>query len=232
MECGIAALDRLWSDEAAPCITASDREAVAAVQGLLIGHGYRRLPTLLSASCGLFGPQTAAAVQKFQSTHALPATNAIDRATLRALVTIPATSPIISRLYAAFVLDISFTGLLRSAAVTMQLEGGGYFGAANRNTDRCGLSFGLIQWAQRPGRLHELLAAFEQADPNRFVAVFGGGDRLVARGLLAHTARPNGGVDPATGRTLDPAYDLVAQPWRDRVREAGRDRFFQRAQIQ
>jgi hypothetical protein len=53
----------------------------------------------------------------------------------------------------------------------------------------------------------------------------------VAQGLLTHTARPNGGVDPATGRSVDSRYELTAQPWRDRFRAAGRDTTFQKAQV-
>ena len=145
----------------------------------------------------------------------------MDASTVRTLVTVPAVSAIASQVYVACVLDLEFTGLLRLATVTMQLEGGGYFGASNWNTDRCGLSFGLIQWAQRPGRLHELLAAFDRADPNRFASIFGAGDRDLAEGLLAHTARPNGGVDPATGRAVDSRFEMTIQPWRDRWRAAG-----------
>ena len=40
MRCGIAALDRLWTDDTAPPVAPTDRESVAAVQSLLIGHGY------------------------------------------------------------------------------------------------------------------------------------------------------------------------------------------------
>jgi hypothetical protein len=232
VDCGIVALDRLLSDATAPPIPPDAREAVSAVQALLIGHGYEGLPTLLAASCGTFGPRTLGALRHFQTTHQLAMTGAMDGPTVQRLVSEPAEAPIASRLYVACVLNVEFSLLVRLATVTMQLEGGGYFSAANWNTDRCGLSFGLIQWAQRPGRLRELLAAFNQADPARFIAIFGGGQADVAQGLLAHTAKPNGGVDPATGRTLDPRFDLVAQPWRSRFLAAGREKAFQRAQIE
>lgn len=229
--CGIVALDRLLGDETAPPIQPEAREAVAAVQALLIGHGYQGLPTLLAPSCGMFGPRTLDALRHFQTSQRLDLTGAMDHSTVTQLVKQPAESPIASRVYVACVLDLEFTMLLRLATVTMQLEGGGHFSAANWNTDRAGLSFGLIQWAQRPGRLTELLTAFERADPEQFITIFGGGQRETAQGLLAHTARPNGGVDPATGRTLDPRYDLVAQPWRDRFKAAGKAIPFQRAQV-
>jgi hypothetical protein len=231
MGCGIVALDNLWTDDAAPPIAPTDRESVAAVQSLLIGHGFSGLPTVLSPDYGIYGPLTIAALQRFQSDQDLPATGSISGATLRALAKVPAQAPLISSAYAAFALEISVTGLLRPAAITMQLEGGGRFAAANWNTDRAGLSFGLIQWAQRPGRLHEMLVAFDRADPARFVSVLGAGDEQVAEGLLTHTGGINGGVDRLTGVTNDGRYDLVAEPWRSRFLEAGRDLVFQRAQM-
>jgi len=231
MGCGIAALDRLWTDDTAPSIAPTDRESVAAVQALLLGHGFSGMPTVLSRDCGVYGPQTIAALQSFQSDQDLGATGAIDRVTLRALAKVPAKTPVASSAYAAFVLEISATGLLRPATITMQFEGGGRFAAANWNTDRAGLSFGLIQWAQRPGRLHELLAAFQLADPDRFVRILGAGDAQAAQGLVLHTGGLNGGVDRVTGQTRDPHYDLIAEPWRSRFLEAGRDPVFQRVQI-
>jgi hypothetical protein len=144
---------------------------------------------------------------------------------------VPATTPIVSRPYTSLVLDVAYTGLLPLAAVTMQFEGGGRFAAANRNTDQAGLSFGLIQWAQKPGRLHELLQLFQRADAARFTAVFGAGDAAAGAGLLAHTAKPNGGIDPASGQTTDPRFDLIAEPWRGRFLAAALDTMFQRVQL-
>src|SRR3954470_20393892 len=230
MTCGIATLDRLWTDADAPSIAPADRDAVAAVQSLLLGHGFSGMPTILARDCGIYGPLTIGALQSFQSDQNLPATGGIDRGTLQALARVPARSPVVSSAYAAFALDITATGLLRPATVTMQLEGGGRFAAANWNTDRAGLSFGLIQWAQRPGRLHELLVALQRTDQARFVRIFGG-DRSLVEGLLAHTGGINGGVDLMAGVTKDSAYDLIAEPWRSRFLEAGRDPVFQRAQI-
>jgi hypothetical protein len=231
MGCGIVALDNLWNDAAAPSIAATDRESIAAVQSLLIGHGFDRMPTILSRDCGVYGPKTINALQEFQSDQNLSATGVVDRPTLLALAKIEAKSPVISSAYAAFVLGIAATGLLRPAAITMQFEGGGRFVAANWNTDRAGLSFGLIQWAQRPGRLHELLAAFQAADDARFVRLLADGDADLAAGLLTHTGSLNGGVDRMTGVTRDPRFDLIAEPWRSRFLAAGRDPVFQKAQI-
>jgi peptidoglycan hydrolase-like protein with peptidoglycan-binding domain len=231
MTCGLPTIDRLMADASAPPVDTADRSAVAATQALLIGHGFRRLPALLDRACGTYGPVTHAALNAFRSAHELPACDGIDAPTLRALVTTPAENPVLSRPYATLVLDVEFAGLLPIAAVTMQLEGGGAFAAANWNTDRCGLSFGLIQWAQKPGRLHELLAALNTIDPDLFVRTFASRDAALARDLLAHTAKPSGGVDSRTGETIDARFDLVTEPWRTRFRAAGREPIFQRQQI-
>lgn len=80
----------------------------------------------------------------------------------------------------------------------MKFEGGGKFTAFNANTDRAGLSFGLILWAQRPGRLNELLRAFRDKAPEAFVNSLGGGDAALADNLIRHTARASGGVQNET----------------------------------
>ena len=69
------------------------------------------------------------------------------------------------------------------------------------------------------------------ADADLFMRIFAGGDAGLAQGLLAHTGAPSGGVDPHTGVTVDPRFDLVAEPWRTRFRTAGREPLFQRQQI-
>jgi hypothetical protein len=78
--------------------------------------------------------------------------------------------------------------------------------------------------------LNGLLRAFERAQPDKFVAVFGAGDSKVASGLLLHTARPKGGVTPL-GHTTDPAFDLVNDLWSARFVNAGRDTLWQKTQV-
>lgn len=229
--CGIAPIDALLSGQGpALAAGATDRIAVGAVQDLLTCQGAQGLPGLLSGSRGVYGPLTTQRVREFQAAASLPQSGAVDTETLRKLVTTRAAAPRVSQAYVTLVLDFAFTGTTRVATITMQYEGGGKFSAANRNTDKAGLSFGLIQWAQKPGRLNELLRAFRQTSAANFVQVFGAGDAALAEGLIAHTAKPRGGTNDL-GQTTDPRYDLVSVTWLDRFTAAALDPALQRAQM-
>jgi len=234
-QCGIDRIDGLFAGraDASPISEGDpDRQSVGVVQDLLAGQGQRGLPNLLSASYGVFGAVTASAVQSFRKLQNLPDGQQVDSGFVRSLVCTPAASPMISRGYLTFVLDIAYAGLAKVLSVVAQMEGAGKFAALNLNTDCAGLSFGLIQWAQRPGRLAEILNAFNQAGRSDFVQIFGSGSAIVADGLLAHTKKPSGGVDPKTGATTDPAFDLVREPWVSRFRRAALSIAFQKVQVQ
>jgi peptidoglycan hydrolase-like protein with peptidoglycan-binding domain len=213
-----------------PIGAAGDPETVGFIQDLLIGHDVHGLPGVLGAGRGTFGPHTTDAVRQFQEARSLPPTGVVDGATLDRLARAPWAQPFACCGYVTLVLDLDFTGLVRLVSLTSQFEGAGRFTALNRNSDRAGLSFGLIQWAQKPGRLNELLRAFEAAEPAAYGRIFGAGNEADARGLIDHTARPRGGTDDQ-GRTLDPRFDLIAPPWDARFIAAGSDPALQRVQI-
>ncbi len=233
--CRISRIDDL--NAGAPTATAiapgdTDRQSVQVVQSLLSGQGARGLPNLLSADYGVFGPVTSTAVQNFRSHNGLPAGNQVDARTLQTLVQTPALTPIVSRGYLTLVLDFNYCGLARILSVVAHMEGAGKFGALNLNTDKAGLSFGLIQWAQKPGRLAEILNAFFSASAAGLVRIFGAGDAALASGLMAQTKQVSGGVDPATGLTTDLNFDLVNEPWVGRFRTAALWVLFQKVQVQ
>jgi peptidoglycan hydrolase-like protein with peptidoglycan-binding domain len=234
-QCGIDRIDKLLaSSAAAPPIFPGDPEkpAVAIVQDLLSGHGQVGLPDLLHPNYGIFGPVTGKAVRSFRAQQGLPDGEIVDSAALRTMIEKPAPTPILSRAYLTLVLDFLFTSLAKILTLVARMEGAGEFGALNLNTDRAGLSFGLLQWAQRPGRLAQLIAAFQTADPDDFVKIFGGGDPHPANGLLTHLQRPGGGVAPLTGATTDPAFDLIREPWVSRFRRASSTLAFQKVQVE
>ncbi|HWE48410.1 MAG TPA: peptidoglycan-binding domain-containing protein [Bryobacteraceae bacterium] len=224
---GIPKVDSLWEHAAEPPIARGDpdAEAVVAIQQLLLGY-----KASIGIPDGIFGPGTARAVSVFQGNNGREPTGQVDHDTLRMLAEKDPPSPIISRAYLALVLDCEWSGFNRLVAITAGCEGAGKFAAINPNTDGAGLSFGLIQWAQRPKRLNELVNAFQQAQPDRFVEIFGAGELGVASGLLAHTAKPNGGVTDG-GKTTDPAFNLTDDVWTSRFAAAALDRVWQKTQL-
>jgi peptidoglycan hydrolase-like protein with peptidoglycan-binding domain len=229
---GILRIDQLFEGQSLQPIGTGDpdREAVGIIQDFLIGHGFTNLPGLLGRARGQFGPLTTTAVRTFQKNNGLPETGAVDRPTLQTFVVVPATKPLASRGYLTLVLDFIFSGMTRLMSLTTQFEAAGLFAALNRNTDKAGLSFGLIQWAQKPGRLNEILRAFQAVQPQLFLQIFGGGDAALAQGLINHTAKSNGGVNKQ-GQTTDPQFDLIAEPWVGRFRQAALNRDLQRVQV-
>ncbi len=231
--CGIARIDDLLGGgaQALPLAPGEiDVAAVGVVQDFLACQGYQGMPGPLSGARGNYGPQTTQRVKDFQHDCGLPVTGQVDRATLRAFVDRPAPAATATRGYLALVLDIEYRGITRLMSLTSQFEGAGRFGAVNPNTDQAGLSFGLIQWAQKPGRLNELLKAFNNSAPQDFVRILGGGDAGLAGRLIQHTAKPRGGTD-SHGATTDPQVDLVADPWLGRFRAAAQARTLQKVQV-
>jgi len=233
--CGIPRIDDLNSGAAtAISIGAgdSDKDSVGLVQQMLAGMGLPGLPNLLSPDYGVFGPKTTGAVQNFRVAQGLPAGNQVDVQCLQSLVQANPSQPVASRGYLTLVLDFPYSGLAKILSVVAQMEGAGKFGALNLNTDKAGLSFGLIQWAQKPGRLTEILMAFSNANPNDYARIFGAGDAGVAAQLIVHTQKSKGGIDPATGQSTDPAFGLTDEPWVSRFRQAALFKPFQQVQVQ
>jgi peptidoglycan hydrolase-like protein with peptidoglycan-binding domain len=229
---GIPSVDALYSGAAAPPIGPdADPAAIGAIQDLLSGHGFTGLPNLAASAYGVFGPKTTAALRSFQAAHGLPPRDLVDAPVLSKLIREPAADARASRVYVSLALELGYSSMLKTVCLVAQMEGMGRFGALNRNTDRAGLSFGIIQWAQRPGRLAEILGAFCVADTELFARHFGDGDAALAQALLRHVRQPGGGVSP-DGRTTNPSFDLVEEPWVSRFRAAAHERAFQPVQFQ
>ena len=90
----------------------------------------------------------------------------------------------------------------------------GSYDSLNLNLDGAGLSFGIIQWAQKVGNLGVLLAEMQRTDPERFAATFGPDWQA----LLDVTARSS--LEPVAGVVL------WREPWVSRFKAAGRDPVF------
>ncbi len=229
---GIARIDSLMvgAPGVAPIVPGDpDRDAVGAIQDLLSGYGNTQLPDVRLPAHGNYGSMTAAAVQQFRAHNGLPPSNQVDSDCLIALARGKTSDPMACRSYIALSLDLEVGAMTYLMTLTGLWEADARFALLNLNTDRAGLSFGIIQWAQKPGRLKEVLSAFHGADAGRFSDLFGGD--AAAAGLLAHVAQPNGGVDQASGVTSDVAFDLIVDPWVSRLRAGGLDPAFQAVQV-
>jgi hypothetical protein len=113
----------------------------------------------------------------------------------------------------------------------------GRFDTLNLNTDHAGLSFGIIQWAQSPNRLAEIVGAFQVRETDLFNSTFGG--ETAAQGMLAHLRKEKGGLRiinqktrETDGETTEPAYDLVKSPWKERFKTAGQSKEWQKIQVE
>ncbi len=232
--CRIPRIDEILSgaSQAAFSPAETDPHAIGAVHDLFTGLGFSGLPTVLSPSYGIFGSKTAAAIAAFQQRQGLPPNPSIDAAMLRKMIAASPTDPRASSVYMSLALGFASNSMQRILSLVSQMEGVGKFAALNRNTDRAGLSFGIIQWAQRPGRLTGLLVAMSAADRPQFEAIFANGESDVADALIAHCRKPSGGVDPKTGVTMNPSFDLTAEPWVSRFRQAALAARFQQVQVQ
>lgn len=228
MRTGISRIDAL---AAGPALAPGDRDAAAVglIQDLLRGHGFKHLPDMRSAAYGRFGELTRKSVLEYRERAGLGGSPAVDAALLADLARREAPDPLACRGYLALALDCEYTPVLGLVALTSLAESRGCFACMNLNTDRQGLSFGIIQWAQRPGRLHEILRAFHRREPAAFEEIAGGAE--AARGLVAWTARPNGGVDPRTGAALESRWSLIDEPWKGRFERMGRSRELQKVQV-
>lgn len=234
----IAFIDELFKNPNAPALdqtnAAEQPAAVGIVQELLTCQGVPKMPDVRSPYYGKLGSQTQKRIKEFRAKHGLSEPNVakVDHSMLRRLVEEPAVSPRASPGYLALALDFEMTGLRRVLSFVALAEGAGKFTAFNENTDKQGLSYGIIQWAQKPKRLVEIVRAFQGAanTPQRalFEATFG----AAANQMVAHSGKPFGGVNKETGKTTDDNFNLIKSPWKECFINAGLNKLFQKIQIQ
>lgn len=184
--------------------------AVELVQSRLRELGYFR-----GAESG-FGPDTAAAVRRFQRAQDLDPDGVVGpRTRARLLPLVRFTPEYLDRvLYGGRQVYDALDDVVAAVAAGEW----GAFDALLLNGDGEGLSFGVLQWAQGPGSLQTLLQALNGANGAKFIDIFGDGDPGTAQNLLAKTR--------GRGKNLA----LWLDPWPLRFWLAGRDLEFQRVQ--
>jgi hypothetical protein len=199
------------------------------------------MPTVIATAYGAWGPRTKRAIADFRTKY-LPGTtgnDSVEKELLQALITVPAFKPLCTRVYVTRVLDLAFTNNVKIACYVALGEGNGSLSVLCFNTDKAGLSAGMIQWAQRPERLHGLLKAFadDAALKVLMVAAFGSATRVDE--LLAHTlkrvaaSKVTGGVQP-NGKPLpaDASFDLTLGQWPAQFRALFAHTAIQKAEVQ
>jgi hypothetical protein len=237
----IAEIDALLdSTSGSPITGSSSLDARGAIHDLLRGHGYN-MPSVIAPTYGSWGPRTKRAIANFRVKH-LPGTtgnDSVEKDLLKALVAVPAPNPLCTRVYVTRVLDLAFSNNVKIACYVALGEGNGSLSVLCLNTDKAGLSAGMIQWAQRPERLYGLLKAFadDAALKALMVAAFGSTARVDA--LLAHTkkrvagSKVTGGVKP-DGKPLpaDSTLDLTLGQWPAQFRILFAHTAIQKAEVQ
>ncbi len=226
MNCGDPVIDGLLAGEASVQALTSGASGVPVgyLQELLRGHGYALLGDPRGTAYGVYGTQTCHAVSDYRARHGLPAGEHADSALIGDIVRRPAPNAVIGPAYVPLVLNVPFTPILRFIWLTAIYETNGAFATLNLNTDQCGVSFGILQWSQKPGQLHAILEACMTSEPAEWNTIMGG------NGILDHTAKPNGGVD-GNGVSIDAAFELTKDPWKSRLEALGASQVMQRVQI-
>lgn len=198
--------------------------AVGYLHDLLRGHGYGFLPDPRSTSWRVWGSAASLAVQDFRRRNGMVMRDWAGGSLLRELINKHAPKAVLGPAYVPLVLDIPFTRILRFVWLTSLFETGGAFQKLNRNTDRRGLSIGILQWSQKSGQLHRFLKVCADREPAEWAKIME--DNII----LDYTARPDGGVD-AFGKAADPAFELTNDPWRSRLETLGASLPMQRVQL-
>lgn len=226
MNCGDPIIDGLLAGEASVQSLTSGATGVSVgyLQELLRSHGYASLGDPRRESYGAYGPLTCHAVSDYRLKHGLPAGEHADSSLFGDIVRRPAPNGVVGPAYVPLVLNVPFTPVLRFVWLTSLFETDGAFGRLNLNTDRCGISFGVLQWSQKPGQLHGILQACCSREPAKWGRIIGG------TGILDHTAKSNGGVD-ANGLSVDPTFELTQNPWKSKLKALGANPAMQRVQL-
>ena len=211
----IALIDDLMVNKPGEIKAGSDPAAVAALQDLLRGHGFARMPGLLGEGRGSFGPRTRTAVMLFRKANGLSPGATVDAATLQQLVSVPAREPIASEAYIALVLDLTITKSTRLVSLVSRFGGGGDFKHAETLSDAGGLAAGFLPWTQAHGQLHDMLDSMNTVSPTLCQNYFGGEANL---GLIINALNaPGFGLSASVG-TL---FNLNTGPWKSTFATAG-----------
>lgn len=208
----------------------TDEEAIGVVQDFLIEQKFVTVPDHRQKDKsgndmhGKFGAATKKALRTFFGLKAGTEIE-LDSPKIKRLINEPPKSARgrIGRL--SIKLGFPDSKELRLLSLVSIFEGG--FSTLNRNTDKAGLSYGLIQWAQAPGRLHEIVEAMKGDNTALFKDTFG----ATAEQMVTHISAANNFGVKADGTTTNTKFDLIAPPWDGYFINAGTQIVFQKTQV-
>ncbi|WP_315763640.1 peptidoglycan-binding domain-containing protein [Bradyrhizobium sp. SZCCHNS2005] len=228
---GIPKLDRLLNDAGeSPLGEGANEPAVGIVHDLInrFDPKLARLRPLLPKSWKkakaaplpsadgypVYAAKTAALVGAFQKLGGLPVTGKVDHATISALRTAQETKVLITPAELIFTHGLKYTHFLKAIVLTGGRECRFDFTVMNRNSDRAGLSLGVLHWAQRPKRLAELIEFLRRRSPvwlnTNFVDLIFGGKSDMDR-VIAHLRLGAAGLDKK-GWSKNPDLEFAQPP--------------------
>jgi peptidoglycan hydrolase-like protein with peptidoglycan-binding domain len=177
--------------------------AARGARGELVTRAQRRLAELgfdPRGVDGVYGQDTAAAIEAFQQARGLPPTGALDPVTWQALMGTAAPN----------VRD-------RALQVTAAFEGHG-FGLAQGNWDGAGITWGIVGFTLKHGELGRMVLRLHQERPDLLEAAFGSRTGELVETLGEPRARQ---IAWADGISLGARKERLAEPWRSAFARLG-----------
>ncbi len=222
---GILRIDRLLSEDGEPPLeqNSKDGDAIGVVHDLINRFDYRlkRMRPFLPPRATwrgaplpgdrnymVFDGRTAALVSAYQKLRERETTGKVDRGTLASLIAEPASKALITSGHAICEHGFKHSHFLKALALTAGRECRFDSTVMNLNDDGAGLSLGVLHWAQKPGRLYELIVLLRElvADVRVFDRAFG--DDATVQGMIAHLKKDKNGLT-ATGASNNPRYEFT-----------------------
>lgn len=161
-----------------------------------------------------YSSMTTALVGAFQQSCGLPQTGNVDHATAFALLAAEKGKALVTPAELIFAHKLKYSHFLKALVLTGGKECSFDFTKMNRNTDRAGLSLGVLQWAQKPGRLAELIELMRASSPviagMKVMDVIFGGEAELDR-VIAHLKLGKDGLK-ADGSSIDPKLEFARPP--------------------
>lgn len=236
-KCKVERIDKLLDNEPSttPILESeTDKEVIGVIQDLLVGFNY--YPSLLGLRNadhrGKFDTLLKKFILRFRKKHQLNPSNQvlIDAAALQKMVSLPVKNPIASRIYLTRYLDLELTSFVKFVWLTAAWECDGQFkNCETANKDKAGLSYGILQWTHRSGRLFKIMKRYQEVDVTLLRQCFGGETNT---NRMLHHAEAGAAALNEDGTSTDPSLEFLNSEWKTRFQRAAAFPKFQKAQAE